>query len=384
MTNTSHTHSLRLVSLALALLLSVLLAGCGGAAAPASGTASGTSAAQNGYALQYDLGVKYLNELNYEQAILAFTEAISIDDRQPDAYRGRADAYTWLEEYDSALADLQKAAELDPALEEELWLRMEVLANGGFYEDEYGDRYNAFGQITRNVVHVGGGEASFYYDFTYDEYGRLQYVMACTMDGTVVQVGEYEYDEQGNCIRSYDTNLYELSLSTALLTYDDVGRVIRRECYHLADGTLDYVSEYAYNEADAMIRLTTTYYADGAVTGTYDCVYDDEGRTLESHTASEYGSSDYYYVYDDAGRLTEESFYSDGVLSYRRVYFYDGADTPVRWEDYDASGALISYTIPQFENGEMRSAQTFDPQGKLIAEDVVNEDGSILTYTYND
>ena len=51
---------------------------------------------------------------------------------------------------------------------------------------------------------------------------------------------------------------------------------------------------------------------------------------------------------------------------------------------YDASGALISYTIPQFENGEMRSAQTFDPQGKLIAEDVVNEDGSILTYTYND
>ena len=65
-------------------------------------------------------------------------------------------------------------------------------------------------------------------------------------------------------------------------------------------------------------------------------------------------------------------------------YFYDGADTPVRWEAYDASGAPISYTIPQFENGEMRSAQTFDPQGKLIAEDVVNEDGSILTYTYND
>lgn len=35
---------------------------------------------------QYDLGMRYLTESNYEEAILAFTAAIEIDPNQPDAY----------------------------------------------------------------------------------------------------------------------------------------------------------------------------------------------------------------------------------------------------------------------------------------------------------
>ena len=42
---------------------------------------------------QYDLGVRYLSEGNYEEAIIAFTAAIDIDPKQPDAYLGLADVY---------------------------------------------------------------------------------------------------------------------------------------------------------------------------------------------------------------------------------------------------------------------------------------------------
>ena len=35
---------------------------------------------------QYDLGQKYLTEGNYEEAILAFTAAIEIDPKRPEAY----------------------------------------------------------------------------------------------------------------------------------------------------------------------------------------------------------------------------------------------------------------------------------------------------------
>lgn len=42
---------------------------------------------------QYDLGMRYLTESNYEQAILAFTAAIEINPNQAGAYVGRADAY---------------------------------------------------------------------------------------------------------------------------------------------------------------------------------------------------------------------------------------------------------------------------------------------------
>lgn len=42
---------------------------------------------------QYDLGVRYLSEGNYEEAIIAFTAAIEIDPKQAPAYVGRGDAY---------------------------------------------------------------------------------------------------------------------------------------------------------------------------------------------------------------------------------------------------------------------------------------------------
>lgn len=42
---------------------------------------------------QYDLGVRYLSEGNYEEAILAFEAAIKIDPKNADAYRKLAEAY---------------------------------------------------------------------------------------------------------------------------------------------------------------------------------------------------------------------------------------------------------------------------------------------------
>ena len=54
---------------------------------------------------QYDLGVRYLSEGNYEQAILAFEAAIEIDPKQVDAYIALAEVYT-------AQGDTEKAAEI--------------------------------------------------------------------------------------------------------------------------------------------------------------------------------------------------------------------------------------------------------------------------------
>ena len=54
---------------------------------------------------QYDLGVKYLSEGNYEEAIIAFTAAIEIDPKRAEAFVGRGDAYT-------GTADLSAAEEL--------------------------------------------------------------------------------------------------------------------------------------------------------------------------------------------------------------------------------------------------------------------------------
>lgn len=61
---------------------------------------------------QYDLGIRYLSEGNYEEAIIAFTAAIEIDPKQPDAYRKAAEAYEGLGDVDSAIAILQQGIEV--------------------------------------------------------------------------------------------------------------------------------------------------------------------------------------------------------------------------------------------------------------------------------
>lgn len=45
---------------------------------------------------QLDLGYKYLQELNYEQAVAAFTDALEIDDMNVEAYLGLAQGYVGL------------------------------------------------------------------------------------------------------------------------------------------------------------------------------------------------------------------------------------------------------------------------------------------------
>ena len=65
----------------------------------------------------YDMGVRYLSEGNYEEAILAFTAAIDIDPKRAEAYVGRGDAYVLSGETEdnlsAAKADYEKAIELD-------------------------------------------------------------------------------------------------------------------------------------------------------------------------------------------------------------------------------------------------------------------------------
>jgi len=83
--------------LALLLIFTLLLSGC-------ALLTGGHSKWQE----QYDLGIRYLNEGNYQEAILAFEAAIKIDPKQADAYVALADAYLATEDYDNAMAALTR------------------------------------------------------------------------------------------------------------------------------------------------------------------------------------------------------------------------------------------------------------------------------------
>jgi Tfp pilus assembly protein PilF len=99
----------------------LLLTACGTPSTPSAAMPEASS-----WQEQYDLGFRFLSEGNYEEAIIAFTAAIEIEDKHVDAYVGRGDAYTGLaalalaeqdlpltEQYcDQALADYEAAVAL--------------------------------------------------------------------------------------------------------------------------------------------------------------------------------------------------------------------------------------------------------------------------------
>lgn len=88
---------------------------------------------------RYDLGVRYLSEGNYQEAIIAFTAAIEIDPKQAPAYVGRGDSYIGLGETEdnlaSARADYEQAIALDGS-GVDVYIK---LADLYLLQDEYGE-----------------------------------------------------------------------------------------------------------------------------------------------------------------------------------------------------------------------------------------------------
>ena len=85
---------------------------------------------------QYDLGVRYLSEGNYEEAIIAFTAAIEIDPQNVNAYIGRADTYVKrgsAEDLLLAKEDYDRAIELESELLEAYQKQSIVLTMMGDY-----------------------------------------------------------------------------------------------------------------------------------------------------------------------------------------------------------------------------------------------------------
>lgn len=83
---------------------------------------------------QYDLGVRYLEDGDYEEAILAFTAAIEIDPKNADAYLMRGDAYVMAAEAEpdkaedylrKAKKDYKRAGRLDESLADEVEDKLE-------------------------------------------------------------------------------------------------------------------------------------------------------------------------------------------------------------------------------------------------------------------
>ena len=322
--------------LALALIVS-LLTSCG------SGTGGST------WQDQYDLGMRYLSEGNYEEAIIAFTAAIELDPKRPEAFIGRGDAYVLSGETGdnlaAALADYQAALDLDETLVQ-AWLGLaDVYIRQGDYDKALellqealdktgGDQSIAdkIGEMEENADVSAEPAVLVQRTNVYDETGNLQWYHA------------YTYDEHGNCIQEDVCDLDGTRRHYYTYEYNSEGKQVQKNTYH-QDNTLSEYRTYEYDQSGKRTRANY-YYPDGSFWHYETYEYDDQGNLVRLNNCFPDGESQYYetYEYDQEGHLTQQNNYNslvDGSLSYYWLHLYDENGQYLGYDWYTAAGDLM-------------------------------------------
>lgn len=206
---------------------------------------------------QYDLGVRYLSDGNYEEAIIAFTAAIEIDSKRAEAYVGRGDAYTLSWEEDNlpaALTDYEIAIEIDETLPDAwigiatVYLRqgdygkaMEVLdaAQEVINNQEYLNQIESMRHVREN------NQDGSYFIYLYTPDGCFE-VRHYSQDNVLIGYYIQEMGENGQVIKesSYDAN--GTMEAYAIHSYDLDGNRTHRDWY-FPDGTPWYTDTYDEN-----------------------------------------------------------------------------------------------------------------------------------------
>lgn len=277
---------------------------------------------------QYDLGVRYLSEGNYAEAIIAFTTAIEIDPKQAPAYVGRGDVYILSGETEESLiaaqADYEQAIELDKTNADAYLGLADVYIRQGEYDKAY--------QILKDGLDKSGSQP------------------------IADKIAEIE-----NGI------------------YTDSSRHIRRNDDYNADGTLDGYTLYEYDFLGRRCyweNYNQQYDAEGEATGGIvmdnycEVDFDNENRISQYRFYEPDGTLTKYdtIVYNEQDLKTEQHrFTADGTEQAYFLYYYNNQGQEIKYESYHVDGSMYAYWVSEYDaDGNLIKKTRYDPDGTMM------------------
>lgn len=286
---------------------------------------------------QLDLGAKYLEEMDYEQALVAFNTALEIDPKNADAYLGIVEVYIRTNDFETALEYAKEGYEVTG--DERLKEKIDMI--------ESGDIFASNGWCMKMSGYDGDGNLVFWHEYTYNLQGQTASVAKYNAQGVQEQYLEFAYDEEGRRLIDYSYGTLDGNITKWVLEYS--GNNYRVTHY---EGTSDEVTGYSEVETDADGKelKETRYDSDGTVRGTEVYEYDEDGKLVKR----EYYDSDneltgyYIHTYDEEGnRLQQQHYDSNGALTGYTEDIYDAEGNYTGQRDYDADGVLQSEHVNQ-------------------------------------
>ena len=203
-------------------------------------------------------------------------------------------------------------------------------------------------------------------------------------NGSADSFETYAYDELGNRVRTeLDIDRDGSTEDISTFTYT-LGRMTRLERDQGANGTIDRIETYTYDESGHLLREEVDRNADGSAERIHTYTYNEQGnRTREDTDRDGDGSADQsrIYVYHDATnnyQLQEERLDMDG----------DGTPEQITTYSYDENGNLRRTEKDDGGNGSIDSTveYAYDEHHNMTRFEVdLNADGTpeqIATITY--
>ncbi len=367
---------------------------------------------------QYDLGMQYLTEGDYEAAVVAFTAAIDIDAKDVQAYTGLIQAYIGTGDYEAAVSAAGQGAEAladsdqvqaDGAVGEFASTLMDL---GELCQEEgdYGSAetiYSLIIGIDDNLVDAYIARAEIYLLLGEQEKALEDYRKALELlrQGETGSITEDALENLIEELESPDEDFFsdesgeskEYFLEEKYILEDGVITLLQRYTYYASgsvqtyteydsDGNLSVYEEYTYDEYDFLLTIVAEHYRDSSVVYQEIKSYEN-GRLIRKeygYTSDE--SLDYSidYVYDADGNLIRETWinnsiedkivdyrYIDGLLAESEVtnYTYWGyVSAGITYYTYDNEGNVLSI----MQGGENDSSH-------VLMEYTYDEDGNVLT-----
>ena len=211
---------------------------------------------------QYDLGIRYLSDGNYEEAILAFTAAIEIDPKRPEAYIKAAEAHMSAGDMAAATAILEQG--IQATENEEMKAYLEKLQQGPLTV------------LTYQAAYEADGRPAFEIRYFYNENGYLirSEKRSANRDGDMVHssVETWEHTgHDGDCVHTWpDGSTSEEHIGTNPAMLEEVGEdgILENWNSDLVNKQprFDYAA-YTFDEEGYPLTITTYGY-EGEIIGT--------------------------------------------------------------------------------------------------------------------
>ena len=263
-------------------------------------TACGTKAEAT-WQEHYDLGLKYVNEAKYDEAVLAFTKALEIDPKQAPVYIALAEVYVRQENYTAAQETLDKAITEIGQTDELLAEKEKLDSNGEIPQMKYVP-----------APSVIPPQSSF----------------APTADAVpgVVRTERQDRDEELYTIMGYDANEHNIC------QYN----------HNKEDDSLDFCWIYTLNADGRWLRGDC--YREGGNLWEYEIrTYDENGNEVRVDKYWDDGSLIYYWINtinENGYWVRSDNFNADGSLDYYEVHTYDADGRTTGYTKYNPSGSV--------------------------------------------